>query len=135
MKNKITPQLPAGLPRMDAPQYRKMRKLVRECCNYDNGDCLMLDECVCVQSISYSLNCKWFREAVLPLDKEFEAELLRQTNKLKRCDTCGTRFVASSNRSKLCPDCAKRKRLKRQREYMQTKRQMLAFRDENTLGV
>ena len=28
------------------------------------------EECVCVQSISYSLLCLWFRTAVLPLDKE-----------------------------------------------------------------
>ena len=40
-------------------------------CNYDCGNCLLLDngeECVCPQSITYSLICKWFRAAVLPLD-------------------------------------------------------------------
>lgn len=60
-----------SIPRMNYPQYRKARKLVRECCNYDCGNCLLLDdgeECVCVQSISYSLLCRWFRAAVLPLD-------------------------------------------------------------------
>ena len=42
-----------------------------KCCNYDCGNCLLLDngeECVCPQSITYSLICKWFRAAVLPLD-------------------------------------------------------------------
>ena len=41
-----------------------------ECCNYDEGNCLLLDDgepCVCVQSISLSLMCRWFRVAVLPL--------------------------------------------------------------------
>ena len=39
--------------------------------NYDGGNCLLLDDgepCVCVQSISLSLMCRWFRVAVLPLD-------------------------------------------------------------------
>ena len=40
-----------SIPRMNYPQYRKARKLVRECCNYCDGNCLLLDdgeECVCV---------------------------------------------------------------------------------------
>ncbi|RKJ49772.1 hypothetical protein D7Y05_08745 [bacterium 1XD42-54] len=37
---------------MNYPQYRRMRKLIHECCNYDGGNCILLDdgeECVCVQ--------------------------------------------------------------------------------------
>ena len=52
---------------MDYRQYRRARRLVHECCNYDGGNCIALDdgeECVCVQSISYSLLCRWFRAAV-----------------------------------------------------------------------
>ena len=59
-----------NIPRMSYPQYRKARRLTHECCNYCNGNCLLLDdgeECVCVQSISYSLLCRWFKVAVLPL--------------------------------------------------------------------
>ena len=44
-------------PRMDYRQHRRARRLVHECCNYDDGNCLLLDDgepCVCVQSISYS---------------------------------------------------------------------------------
>ena len=58
-----------SIPRMNYRQYRKARKLTHECCNYCDGNCLLLDdgeECVCVQSISYSLLCWWFRAAVLP---------------------------------------------------------------------
>ena len=39
------------------------------CCNYDQGNCTLLEDgepCVCVQGISYSVLCKWFRNAVLP---------------------------------------------------------------------
>ena len=67
------------LPRMDYRQHRRARRLVHECCNYDGGNCLLLDDgepCVCVQSISLSLMCRWFRVAVLPLDGELAAALL-----------------------------------------------------------
>ena len=46
--------------RMDYRQHQAARRLVHECCNYDEGNCLLLDDgepCVCVQSISYSLMC------------------------------------------------------------------------------
>ena len=70
-------------PYMDYPQYRAARRLVHECCNYDNGNCILLDNgepCVCVQSISYSLICRWFRIAVLPLDGKLEAALLHRAD-------------------------------------------------------
>ncbi len=79
------------LPVMIYSQYRRARKLVHQCCNYDGGNCLALDdgeECVCVQSISYSLLCRWFRAAVLPLDEPLAAALLYQ-KKHKRCAVCG----------------------------------------------
>ena len=46
------------IPVMDYRQYRRARQLVREWCNYDCSNCIALDdreECVYVQSISYSL--------------------------------------------------------------------------------
>ena len=58
-----------GVKRLTPPQSRKVNALVRRtCCNYDNGNCILLDdgdECVCPQLISYSLLCKWFRQATL----------------------------------------------------------------------
>ena len=59
MKNDRTEPIPV----MDYRQYRRVRRLVHECCNYIDGNCISLDdgeECVCVQSISYSLLCRWF---------------------------------------------------------------------------
>jgi len=103
------------IPVMDYRQYRRARRLVHECCNYDCGNCLALDdgeECVCVQSISYSLLCRWFKVAVLPLDKELEAALFHRLDR-KRCCVCGSYFLPGSNRAKYCPDCAGRmKRIK-----------------------
>lgn len=59
------------------------------------------------QLISYSLLCKWFRIAVLPLDKLLYAELY-QTEDRKKCTVCGTFFASTSNSVKYCPDCRKR---------------------------
>ena len=48
-------------------QRTRCNRLIRRlCANYDNGNCLPLDEgngCVCVQMISLSLICKYFRTA------------------------------------------------------------------------
>ena len=95
---------PAAIPHMSYQQYRAVRKLVHRCCNYVEGNCLVL-ECVCVQSISYSLLCRWFRAAVLPQDSSLCAALLYR-DQMKPCVICGALFVPKSNRGKYCPDCA-----------------------------
>ena len=87
---------------MDYRQYRRARRLVHECCNYIDGNCIALDdgeECVCVQSISYSLLCRWFRAAVLPQDKELETALFHRLN-AKKCAVCEALFTPGSNRAK-----------------------------------
>ena len=107
---------------MNYQQYRSARRLVHECCNYDEGNCIALDDgesCPCVQSISYSLLCRWFRTAVLPLDAELHTALLHR-GRAKQCAECGALFLPGSNRAKYCPDCAvtirKRKEAERQRK-------------------
>ena len=81
-----------GIPRLTYQQYRAVRRLVHDCCNYDGGNCLALDDgwepCVCVQSITYSLVCKWFRAAVLPTDKGLCAALLHR-GQARPCAECG----------------------------------------------
>ena len=102
--------------RLDEKQYRAVKKMTRAACaNNDCGNCLLLDDgetCVCVQSISYSLLCRWFTVAVLPLDKGLEAALFHRADR-KRCTECGGYFLPKSNRGKYCRDCAGRmKRIK-----------------------
>ena len=90
----------SAVKRLTPPQSRKVGALVkRECCNCDNGHCILLDdgeECVCPQLISCSLLCKWFRMAVLPADKLLYAELMNTEDK-KRCTECGASFVSNVN--------------------------------------
>ena len=97
-----------GIKRLTPPQSRKVNSLIKkECCNCDNGHCILLDdgeECVCPQLISYSLLCKWFQTAVLPLDKLLYAELFKTEDK-KRCTECGTSFASTSNSVKYCREC------------------------------
>lgn len=112
------------VPRISEQQLRRCKKLIRSlCCNYDHGNCLALDDgepCICVQSISYSLLCKWFRHAVLPADRELYAEIMKERPE-KRCCICGKPLFSRSNRAKYCPDCAQRERRKqdarRKREH------------------
>ena len=77
-----------SIPRLTYQQFRAVQRLVHECCNNDEGNCLLLDDgwepCVCVQGISRSLVCKHFRAAVLPLDKELETALFYKRDR-KRC--------------------------------------------------
>lgn len=94
---------------MNYNQYRKARKLSNECCNFDNGRCLIL-ETICIQAISRTLLCKWFKEAVLPLDKELLAELLHK-QKAKQCVICGKSFLPASNRAKYCLNCSVMERM------------------------
>ena len=99
----------APVPIMNYRQYRKVRRLVHECCNYDGGNRIALDdgeECVCVQSISYSLLCRWFRAAVLPLDKELEAALFYRLD-AKRCTSaehCSALAPTGPNTARNVPD-------------------------------
>jgi len=101
---------PDGTPyRMTPAQKKRAGSLIRrECCNY--GNCIALDDgdpCACPQTISYTVCCKWFRWAVLPLDQALEAEIYHGDG-MKRCAVCGTAFVPRSNRAKYCAACAKR---------------------------
>lgn len=112
MKEKLQPieRGPNGsLPRMPAAQRRRANALIRNtCCNYDGGNCLLLDDedtHVCPQTISYSVCCTWFRRAVLPQDKALETEIFHGDS-VKRCTECGAAFVPRSNRAKYCEACA-----------------------------
>ena len=78
--------------RLNDAQHRRVKKLTRcHCANNVRGCCLLLDDgepCVCVQAISYSLICRYFREAVLPADRELCADLAATADTRKKCELC-----------------------------------------------
>lgn len=77
--------------------------------------------------IPYGLTCRWFAEAVLPLDKALEAEWQRlrrleadpdappQARRERIC-LCGAQFVPRSNRQLYCQECSKQRRLEQLRK-------------------
>ena len=103
---------PDGTPyRMTPAQKKQAASLIRrECCCCEDGNCIVLDDgdtCTCPQTVSFSVCCKWFRWAVLPLDGTLEAGIFRDKD-LKRCAVCGGVFVPKSNQAKYCPGCSAR---------------------------
>lgn len=94
--------------RLTPENHRKVNALVRNlCCNYVDGNCILLDNgdvCKCPQLIFFSLNCKWFRTAVLPNDKDLYAKLAISDNR-KKCAVCGKIFISSANKAKYCDKC------------------------------
>ena len=109
-------------------QVKRVHRLVRkECCNFDNGNCILLDDgepCPCPQLISCSLLCRWFSDAVLPLDRGLFAELYAPEEK-RRCTVCGSPFASKSNHAKYCPDCRKKITRKQAAERMSKKRSLV----------
>jgi hypothetical protein len=112
---------------MTPAQRKRANALIRKtCCNYDDGNCLLLDdgeECVCVQSISYSVNCKFFRHVLLKdkAGQPLEAEIFRD-DATKRCTVCGKAFHSASNNAKYCADCAADVQRKQKAEHIRKKR-------------
>ena len=98
-------RLPDGtLFRLTPGQARSVRGLTKRCCNFLDGECLLLDG-VCPQFISRSLICRWFRRAVLPEQPKLERAILNPKH-LHRCEVCGRSFLTRSGRAKYCRECA-----------------------------
>jgi hypothetical protein len=67
-------------------QAMQVRRLAhRLCANYDHGNCLLLDDGekhTCVQLLSlYGIYCKYFKDGVLPEDKELYEQIIKQNCK------------------------------------------------------
>ena len=114
------------IPHMTYPQYRAVRRLVHSCCNHQDGNCLLLDdgeECVCPQSISYSLICRWFRAAVLPLDGELYAALFPTPSAgRRRCRECKRVFTPPRHNTLYYTDCAAKRAKRSKRDWARKKR-------------
>ena len=111
--------------RLTPSQRSRCNRLIKRlCANFDDGNCLLLDDgesCICPQTISYSLLCRYFRNAVLPAEKELYADIFKQ--RTYHCAECGAAFVPNSNRQKYCPSCSKkvhRRQKKRERKKAQS---------------
>ena len=97
-------------------EQRAVRTLIR-------NECATLPACeqefrcsprTCPQTENNELKCRWFIEAVLPLNRDLQNRLakrfdLGETDKtidaLKPCAVCGKAFEAKSNRARYCLEC------------------------------
>ena len=80
-------------------EKKKIRSLVTGmCANYDreSGLCLPLDcACYMLHKCWTGAYCRYFREAVLPLDPELQAALTTEgiSPELRACAVCGKAFL------------------------------------------
>ena len=78
-----------SLYRMTPAQRKQAASLIRrECCCCEDGNCIALDDgdtCTCPQTVSFSVCCKWFRWAVLPLDGTNDKIRIIEQNKTITC--------------------------------------------------
>jgi len=116
-------QAPRELTREERAAIRKL--VPGMCANYDHEyGCLPLDYggCYMLDKWWTGSYCKYFRDAVLPLDPMLEATLTGRVAPAQDiCAACGKSFIPQG-RAKYCAPCAKTARKKRQRGYMRKKR-------------
>lgn len=108
-------------------EKRKIRALVvKWCANYNKEyGCLPLEcECYMFGKCWTGAYCRYFREAVLPLDPALEAALLTEGPRpdFKVCPVCGGPVPPDRRQAYCSAACAKKAHRRQQREYMRKKR-------------
>jgi len=105
-----------------------IRKLVKNSCSkYDSEyGCLPLN-CACYMLGKYwtGAYCKYFIEAVLPLDPALAASLVKGVSELRPCAFCGTLFYANGKQAYCTGACASKAHRKQKRESIRRKRNRL----------
>ena len=104
-------------------ERQTIRRLVTAlCANFDREQgCLPLDgECYMLGKCRTGAFCRYFREAVLPLDPMLEATLTQDgpAPETRICPVCGRVFLPDGRTRYCSPVCSKAARLKKQRGYM-----------------
>ena len=98
--------------------------VIKWCANYDKDyGCLPLDcPCYMLGKCWTGAYCRYFREALLPLDPVLESSLTGTAVELRSCPVCGKPFLPDG-RTRYCSSVCSHAALRRQqREYMRKKR-------------
>ena len=64
--------------RITNTQSTIVQRLLKCCCNWDNGFCILLDEPCPQRTSRNSIICKHFKAAVLPNEKKLHKEITKQ---------------------------------------------------------
>ena len=103
-----------------------IRRLVKRCANYDaEYGCLPLDgPCYMLGKWWTGGYCRYFQEAVLPLDPALEVALTAEGPRpeFKVCPICGGAVAPDGRQAYCSAACAKRAHRQQQRDYMRKKR-------------
>ena len=118
------------LTRQEKTAIRKL--VVQWCANYDRDTgCLPLDcGCYMLGKIWTGPMCRYFRQAVLPLDPALEQALAQEDVVLKRrvCPLCGRSFVPKRRQLYCSPACQAEANRRKSRARMRNKRAKDGFR-------
>lgn len=100
--------------------------VVKWCANYDKSwGCLPLDcECYMLGKCWTGAMCRYFREAILPLDPVLEAALTAQgpAPETRPCPVCGRPFLPDGRRHYCSEACARAALREQKRAYMRKRR-------------
>ena len=105
------------------PDERRETKLLvtKKCANYDKSyGCLPLDaDCYMLNKWWSGALCKYFQNAVLPLNPVLEAGLMGYDDgkSYKLCPVCGTPYIPKTSKAYCSRACAAKGRLASYRKY------------------
>ena len=114
-----------GFRELTRPERAAIKKLVTDMCiNYDRGyGCLPLDcDCYMLNKWWTGSYCRYFQNAVLPLDPILEASVLSEAVETRLCAFCGEAFPVNGKKAYCSDACTGKAQRKQQREYMRKKR-------------
>ncbi len=110
-------------------EKKKIRSLVMGmCANYDreSGLCLPLDcACYMLHKCWTGAYCRYFREAVLPLNPELQASLTTEgiSPELRACAVCGKAFLPEGRQAYCSDACKAEGNRRKSRERMRKMRE------------
>jgi hypothetical protein len=114
--------------RTDIKQANKIKEMIKkECANYIDGQCILLDTTCPQMNCVYSVLCKYFINSVLPLDKKLYKELLENAGQEtglydKVCKMCNKHFTSDKKSEQYCDKCKKNARAERNKRYYEKSR-------------
>ena len=117
---------PRELTRWERTKIRRM--VVDSCANYDSQDrvCRPLD-CPCYMLHKWWAGsfCRYFQEAVLPVDPALESAITGEDTSLKQktCPVCGKAYLPITSQAYCSDSCRAFARRKSERERKRRKRQ------------
>jgi len=107
-------------------ERKAIQKLVKsECANYSREyGCLQLnDACYMLGKCWTGSYCKYFRNAVLPLERALEKALTDGGMiEMRMCRYCDEAFPKDGNKAYCSDACTKKSQRRQQREHMRKKR-------------